>query len=56
LVSALNELGMQNGVTSLAGYWSARKKEFAKFITRQFGRVDIGPVEQVAPGKKTATH
>lgn len=56
LVSALNELGMRSGVTSLAGYWSARKKEFAKFITRQFGRVDIGPVEQVAPGKKTATH
>lgn len=56
LVSDLNELGMQNGVTSLAGYWPVRKKEFAKFITRQFGRVEIGPIERVAHQKKTAAH
>ncbi len=56
LVSSLNELGMQNGVTSLAGYWPARKKEFAKFVTSQFGHVEIGPIEQVSPAKKKTTH
>lgn len=55
LVSDLNELGMQNGVTSLAGYWPARKKEFAKFVTSQFGHVEIGPIQQVAPTKGKAT-
>ncbi|HJR13179.1 MAG TPA: hypothetical protein VJ833_04695 [Rhodanobacteraceae bacterium] len=53
LVSDLNELGMQNGGTSLAGYWPARKKEFAKFVTSQFGHVEIGPIRQVTPAKST---
>lgn len=56
LVSALNELGLQNGAVSLAGYWPARKKEFAKFVTSQFGHVEIGPLQQVAPVKDEPTH
>jgi hypothetical protein len=51
LVSELNALGVQNGAVSLAGYWPARKKEFAKFVTTQFGHVEIGPLQQVAPAK-----
>ena len=55
LVSDLNQLGMENGATSLAGYWPARKAEFAKFVTAQFGHVEIGPIEQVPSAKaKTA--
>ena len=56
LVSELNVLGMQNGAASLAGYWPARKKEFAKFVTSQFGHVEIGAIEQVAPAKKQTAH
>jgi hypothetical protein len=55
LVSNLNELGLHNGAVSLAGYWPARKKEFAKFVTTQFGHVEIGPIQQVAPTKKKKT-
>src|SRR6185437_13185613 len=54
LVSSLNRLGMQNGAVSLAGYWPARKKEFAKFVTSQFGHVEIGPMQQITPAKKAA--
>lgn len=56
LVSDLNELGVRNGGTSLAGYWPARKKEFAKFITAQFGHVEIGAIEKLAPAKKKPAH
>lgn len=56
LVSDLNGLSMQNGAVSLAGYWPARKKEFAKFVTSQFGHVEIGAIEQVAPAKKQTAH
>ncbi|MGH8216645.1 MAG: hypothetical protein ACREPZ_13265 [Rhodanobacteraceae bacterium] len=51
LVSELNELGARNGVTSEAGFWAARKHEFAKFVTAQFGHVEIGHIEQVSPAK-----
>jgi len=53
LLSDLNELGLQNGAVSLAGYWPARKREFAKFVTSQFGHVEIGPLQQVVPAKRT---
>lgn len=56
LVSDLNELGMQNGAVSLAGYWPARKKEFAQFVTVQFGHVEIGPLQQVVPAKSNPGH
>lgn len=56
LLSDLNELGTQNGAVSLAGYWPARKKEFAKFVTSQFGHVEIGPLQQVAPAKSKPAH
>lgn len=56
LVSDLNELGMENGATSLAGYWPARKKEFAKFVTNQFGHVEIGPIKQVPSAKTNPAH
>lgn len=56
LVSELNALGVQNGVTSEAGLWSARKKEFASFVTAQFGHVSIGPLEQIAPATGHAKH
>lgn len=56
LVSDLNELGVRNGGTSLAGYWPARKKEFAKFITAQYGHVEIGAIEQLEPAKKKPGH
>jgi len=56
LVSSLNRLGMQNGAVSLAGYWPARKKEFAKFVTSQFGHVEIGPLQQVAPAQSKPAH
>ena len=56
LVSELNGLGMQNGAVSLAGHWPARKKEFAKFVTSQFGQVEIGPLQQVAPAKSKPAH
>lgn len=52
LVSDLNELGVRNGGSSLAAYWPARKEEFAKFITAQCGRVEIGTIERPAPAKK----
>ena len=55
LVSQLNELGGQNGVSSEAGFWAARKQEFAKFVTAQFGHVSIGPIEQVPATKKRPT-
>jgi hypothetical protein len=56
LVSDLDELGMRNGAVSLAGYWPARKKEFAKFVTSQFGHVEIGPIEQVPKTKNKPAH
>ena len=56
LISDLNSLSMQNGAVSLAGYWPARKKEFAKFVTTQFGHVEIGPLQQVAPAKSKPAH
>lgn len=56
LVSELNGLSLQNGAVSLAGYWPARKKEFAKFVASQFGHVEIGPLQQVAPAKDKPTH
>lgn len=56
LLSDLDELGMQNGVTSLASYWPARKKEFAEFVTKQFGHVEIGAIKQVQPAKGKAAH
>ena len=56
LVSNLNELGMQNGAVSLAGYWPARKREFANFVTSQFGHVEIGPIQQIPPAKAKTTH
>lgn len=56
LVADLNVLGMQNGVTSEAGLWKARKEEFAKFITAQFGHVEIGPIQQIAPTKPKSAH
>lgn len=49
LISQLNALGLQNGVTTEAGMWTARKKEFAAFVTAQFGHVSIGPIEQIPP-------
>jgi hypothetical protein len=48
-VSYLHGPGVRNGAVALAGYWRARKKEFAQFVTTQFGHVEIGPVRQVAP-------
>jgi hypothetical protein len=51
LISDLNELGMQNGVTRQKGLWPARKREFAQFVTAQFGHVEIGPIKQVKPAK-----
>ncbi|MGH8234260.1 MAG: hypothetical protein ACREPU_08705 [Rhodanobacteraceae bacterium] len=56
LVSDLNEISTRNGVSTEAGFWAARKQEFAKFITAQFGHVDIGPIEQVPPAKKKPAH
>ncbi|HJP98858.1 MAG TPA: hypothetical protein VJ862_09880 [Rhodanobacteraceae bacterium] len=56
LVSDLNELGVRNGATSLAGYWPARKKEFAKFITTQFGHVEIGAIEKPGTTKEKPAH
>lgn len=56
LISELNALGVQNGVTSEAGLWSARKKEFATFVTAQFGHVSIGPIEQVSPATSQPAH
>src|SRR5690242_18600548 len=56
LLSDLNELGMRNGAVSLAGYWPARKKEFANFVTSQFGHVEIGPIQQIPPAKTKTAH
>lgn len=56
LVSNLNELGLRNGAVSLAGYWPARKKEFANFVTSQFGHVEIGPIEKAPSANTKATH
>ena len=56
LVSNMNELGLQNGAASLAGYWPARKKEFANFVTSQFGHVEIGPIEKAPSANTKATH
>ncbi len=51
LISDLNELDMQNGVTSRKGFWAARKQEFASFVTSQFGRVEIGPIQPIGSAK-----
>lgn len=56
LIADLNVLGMQNGAVSEAGTWKARKEEFAKFITAQFGHVEIGPIQQIAPTKPKPAH
>jgi TPR repeat protein len=56
LESDLTELGMRNGSHSLAGYWPARKKEFAMFISAQFGRVEVGAIEKPAPAEKKPGH
>jgi hypothetical protein len=47
----LNELGMQNSVTQQKGLWSARKREFAQFVTAQFGHVEIGPIKEIKSAK-----
>ncbi|MGH8215938.1 MAG: hypothetical protein ACREPZ_09635 [Rhodanobacteraceae bacterium] len=56
LVSDLNGIGVRNGTISQAGLWSARKQEFAKFVTTQFGHVEIGAIEQPGPAKKKVAH
>jgi hypothetical protein len=55
LYSELNELGTRNGVKYQNGYWAARQKEFAQFITKQYGRVDIGPIEPATPSGQKST-
>ena len=52
LISELNTTNMTTSVSSEANFWSARRQEFDKFITSQFGHVDIGPLEQVSPPEK----
>ena len=55
LISELNATSMRTGVSSEANFWSARKREFANFISSHFGHVEVGPLEQVAaPQKRTA--
>ena len=54
LLSELNQLGVQNGAKYQTGYWAGRKQEFAEFITRQYGHVDIRPIQQVTPAKTAA--
>jgi hypothetical protein len=49
LMSSLNEIGARNGIFSQADLWAARKQEFAKFVTTQFGHVEIGPLEEISP-------
>jgi hypothetical protein len=55
-MSSLNEIGARNGIFSQADLWAARKQEFAKFVTTQFGHVEIGPLQQVAPAKSKPAH
>ncbi|GAB2553146.1 hypothetical protein [Rhodanobacter koreensis] len=52
LISELNATSMRTSVSSEANFWSARKQEFDKFITSQFGHVDVGPLEPVPAPKK----
>jgi hypothetical protein len=56
LVSNLNAIGVRNGAVSQADVWNARKQEFAKFVTTQFGHVEIGPIEPLEPTKKKPEH
>lgn len=52
LVSALTETSTRTRVYTEAGFWSAQKQEFDQFITRQFGHVEVGPIESVPAPKK----
>ena len=53
LLAELNQLGIRNGAAYQTGYWAKRKQEFAEFVIKQYGHVDIGPIQQVAPAKPT---